>query len=469
MRASRRSGWAVAAVAALTAGASPAVAQHPEEARNMRLVGAHDLQGRSAYQPVIQRQGERWIAYVGHHGGQGVNTLTGATEENGTSIVDVTDPARPVYLAHIPGPSGTAEGGGAQMVQVCGIRGRTYLLRTRGNLAHEIWEVSDPRLPRLVTTVVDRLGGTHKNWWDCGSGIAYLVADLRPAGWQTRRGLKIYDLGDPARPRFIRDFGLVGTEPGSAPRPEAQRPGGSGLHEPVLHGNRLYLAYGTSANGVMQIVDVGRLLTGDPAPTPANLLGPQIGRIDMQPFLGGHTAYPVIGVEIADYARNRDHRVRDFVALASESIANQCQETRHVVSFVEITDPSRPYPVSTFQVRESSGNYCERGGRFGPHAPNWSFNPTFYRKLLFVAYFNAGVRAVDVRDPFFPREAGFYIPATNANTDLRCARGRSCPRAIQTNNVELDDRGYLYLVDRANTGLHIVELTGEARAIVDSR
>ena len=40
-----------------------------------------------------------------------------------------------------------------------------------------------------------------------------------------------------------------------------------------------------------------------------------------------------------------------------------------------------------------------------------------------------------------------------------------CKVAIQTNNVEVDERGFVYLVDRANTGLHIVEPTGAARAI----
>jgi len=29
--------------------------------------------------------------------------------------------------------------------------------------------------------------------------------------------------------------------------------------------------------------------------------------------------------------------------------------------------------------------------------------------------------------------------------------------------VELDDRGYIYIVDRANTGMHILELTGDAK------
>jgi len=38
---------------------------------------------------------------------------------------------------------------------------------------------------------------------------------------------------------------------------------------------------------------------------------------------------------------------------------------------------------------------------------------------------------------------------------------------VQTNNLEVDDRGLIYLVDRADTGLHIVELRGEARRIAE--
>jgi hypothetical protein len=48
-----------------------------------------------------------------------MNPLTGKQESNGTSIVDVTDPATPKYLYHIPGETGTGEAGGAQMVRLC--------------------------------------------------------------------------------------------------------------------------------------------------------------------------------------------------------------------------------------------------------------------------------------------------------------------------------------------------------------
>src|SRR5947199_7610525 len=95
-----------------------------DEAWNMELVGRQDLQARSEYQPVVKEQNGRWILYVGHHGGterepKPQNAVTGAREFNGTSVVDVTDPHAPRYLAHIPGDEGLGEAGGAQMVRVC--------------------------------------------------------------------------------------------------------------------------------------------------------------------------------------------------------------------------------------------------------------------------------------------------------------------------------------------------------------
>jgi hypothetical protein len=93
--------------------------------------------------------------------------------------------------------------------------------------------------------------------------------------------------------------------------------------------------------------------------------------------------------------------------------------------------------------------------------------PVFYKKLALVTWFNAGVRAIDLRDPYSPREVGYFIPSITETTEKRCIKvdGQDrCKIAIQSNNVETDDRGYIYVVDRANTGMHILELTGEARA-----
>ena len=467
-------GFAIAAAAAAQETAKA-------EARNMRLVGYSDLQARTAYQPVVQRQGNRWIAYVGHHGDMKPNPLSGREEHNGTSVVDVTDPKSPKYLAHIPGEEGKAEQGGAQMVRVCsgadlpkGDKSRFYMLRTFGNQGHEVWDVTDPTQPALLATVIKGLKGTHKNFWECDTGIAFLVSgDPR---WRTSRMTQIYDLSDPAKPEFIREFGLVGQQPGAA------GPVPTSLHGAISigpKGNRVYFGYGTNTEGVLQIVDREKLLNGPKEPTPENLLAPQIARVDLPPMHGAHTAFPVLGMQVAEFSKNLLGRTRDFVVVTDEAIQKECLEGRQMVWFVDVTTETKPFGVSSWTVPEKSGNFCSRGGRFGTHSSNENFTPIYYKRIMFFAHFNAGVRAVDIRDPFNPREIGYYIPAMTANTvvlETPGGAGTKLPfteaskkRAIQTNNVDVDDRGYIYIVDRANTGMHILELTGSARAAADWR
>jgi hypothetical protein len=420
------------------------------ESRDMELVGAHGLEGRSAYQPVIHRQGERWIAYVGHHAGRALNPLTRKEEDNGTSVVEVTDARAPKLLAHIPGELG----GGAQMVRVCdgatlprADKRRVYLLRTRGNSAHEIWDVTDPARPSFVVTVAADLSGTHKNWWECDTGIAYLVSGV--PGWRTHRMTQVFDLSDPARPRFIRDFGLPGQQPGGT------GPVGTGLHGAISAGparNRIYFGYGTNADGVLQIVDRRKLLEGPREPTAANLLHPQVGRLDLPATLGAHTTFPILDMEVAEFARDRVGSRRDFVLIVNEALASHCGEARQMAWLADVTAESRPMIVSGWTVRESSGNFCSRG-RFGAHSSNESFTPIYYRRLVFISFFNAGVRAVDIRDPYRPTEVAYFIPAGNP----------------LTNNVEVDGRGYVYIVDRGSLGMHILALAGEARKIANWR
>jgi len=472
-----------------------AAAQQKVEKSNMDLVGYSDLQARSAYQPTIHKQGDRWIAYVGHHGGSQPNVVTGKAEDNGTSIVDVTDPKRPRYLAHIPGEPtrpGGGESGGAQMARVCdgsslprADKSKVYLLRSFGGSAHEIWDVTDPAKPTRVTVVVSGLRDTHKSWWECDTGIAFLVSGL--PDWRTRRMTQIYDLSDPAKPVFIRNFGLSGQQPGSTgPVPTELH----GAMSTGPKGNRVYFGYGTGASGIMQIVDREKLLTGPKEPTDANLLSPQVVRVDLPPDVGAHTVFPMLGMQLAEFARQKlrpgsaaaagvdhDHgdaapdrtqARRDFIAAVGETTANECLENRQMLRLFDITTETRPFGVSSWTVPESSGNFCERGGRFGTHSSNENLTPIYYNRVLFLAHFNAGVRAIDVRDPLQPKEIGYFIPAVTDKTDKRCVgtgADQHCKTAIQTNNVEVDDRGYIYIVDRANTGMHILQLTGSARQV----
>ena len=70
--------------------------------------------------------------------------------------------------------------------------------------------------------------------------------------------------------------------------------------------------------------------------------------------------------------------------------------------------------------------------------------------LIYIAWFNAGLRIIDWSNPFNPKEVGSYIPAGN--------KERCCP---QSNDVYVDkETGLIYMSDRWGLGLHILEYTG---------
>jgi hypothetical protein len=445
--------------------------------------------------PTIHQQGGRWIAYVGFHGGRAVNPLTGQMEQNGTMIIDVTDPKQPKTLINLPGedtPQGQGEG--AQMVRVCdgstlprADRNKVYMLRSFGGSAHETWDVTDPAKPVRLAVVVSGLRDTHKNFWECDTGIAFLVSGL--PDWRTQRMTQIYDLSDPTKPVFIRNFGLVGQQPG------ATGPVPTELHGAISLGprvNRVYFGYGTGSDGVVQVVDREKLLNGPKEPTEANLKYPVIAQIDLPPDMGAHTAFPLLGIELAEFAKQKpraraaagadaahaaagpppepSQARRNFVIAVGESTGNECLENRQLMRFIDITNESFPIGVSSFTVPEASGNFCSRGGRFGAHSINENVTTFYDKRLVFLTYFNAGLRVVDIRDPLNPKEVGHYIPAVTSKTTNRCVgqgAAQRCKIAIQTNNAEVDGRGYIYMVDRANTGMHILELTGPARQIAN--
>ena len=200
------------------------VAEH----KNMDLVGTNDLQARSTYQPAVHHYANgKYILFAGHHA-LGTNPVThqqlpsfnpktGKNEPNGTSIVDVTDPANPVYLFHIPvgtpvTPPALPTNGGAQYDQrICDGStlpihdSKVYLLRSYSNSAHEIWDVTNPSSPVGVRTVaggnpvIGSLAGTHKSWWECDTGIAYIVgrrSNDTANGWKPGNHMFIMDLGN---------------------------------------------------------------------------------------------------------------------------------------------------------------------------------------------------------------------------------------------------------------------------------
>src|SRR5258706_210699 len=354
-----------------------------QSAWNTELAGHSDLQGRSAYQPIIINENGREIAYVGHHTGKMPNPLTGAVEGNGT---------------------------------------------------------------------------------------------------------KIYDLSDPATPVYIRDFGLLGQQPGATSFQGVRA--GIQIHGPISAGvakNRVYAAYGTGGDGVIQILDRKKLLSAFSnalKPTAEEMLAPQVGYIVMSPDQGAHTAMPMYGVPIPGFQGHSVLKTRDLLVVASEQgRGDHCRpgpggnrSAPHLGFLLDITNEPTPWPLATFHVPENPGDFCGRGGRFGAHAGTESFYPPYYGKLAIFSWFNAGTRVFDIRNPFAVEEGAYFIPAPNKNTMAFCADGIShpdgdpkitpaCTKVIQTNNVEVDDRGLIYSADRAGTGLHIIRLKGRAAQV----
>lgn len=435
-------------------------------AHDMRLVGYNDLQGRPSYHPYVIKQGNRWILYASHHTPQAPGH---GPQDNGTSILDVTNAHHPVFLVHVPSQY-PAPDNEARHVRVCPVGRGFVMLRTTGQKSHDLYNVTDPAHPVFLKSVVADLTYTHKPYWDCEIGYMFLPSKAANDGWRANY-VKVYWI-DPASninaitPVFVRDFGLVGQEPGSSgPIPTS-------IHMPLgaKYHDRVYFGWGSGGSGIMQITNYSKIV--EPPwpipPTPANLTYPELGRLAWPSQWGVHTAYELKNFYLEDFALGQleTDAFHDFVVTVSEAGGNRCSNERDIAWIVDISQPDKPIPISTMQHKAAvGGNFCNKGGRFGPHSSQERFDGPFYKKLVFLAYFNAGLRVFDIRNPFAPVEVAHFVPNFNTNTYF-CAENQCDTRAIQTNNVDTDTRGYIYIVDRAGTGTHILELKGEAREII---
>jgi hypothetical protein len=484
------------------------------DVHNTKWLGHNDLQGRTVYQTTVHTYPNgRVYAFAGHFNGKMLNPMTGVVETNGTSIVDVTDPRKPVYVKHLP-----ADNGGARMNMICdgsvlpngaanGESGRVYLLRENGSLSHEVWDVTNPAQPTLKSVPVTGQDVTHRSWWDCNSGIAYIVAGAtgakaaNPDHWNhassPSQHLKIFDLSNPANPVYIEDYGFPGQNPGSTFKIPGSDTVPPGVHGPIAVStfkgktvNRLYMPYGVESNGIIQIVDTDKLLPppyghGTPfvnpqSPTDAELLAPQIGVIYMPGAEGGHSSMPYFGMKLDQYQNFTENNVRDILAVSSEETDNRCTGSPHLLYLMDITSTKpddaattaeqHPWPISTVTVNDFSGrpNFCSRGTRFGVHSMNENFNDPFYGKLMISAWFDAGIRVTDIRDPYHPVEVAYFIPPINANTQASQATidGTTyTSKDVSCDNTYVDNDGLLYCGDRVGGGLDIVQLTGQAAQI----
>jgi len=346
--------------------------------------------------------------------------------------------------------------------------GRDYLIRnsevltegeTGKDLKYQIFDITsranDPSKISLVSEITGTPPGScgpgcggpfimraHKGWWSQDTG--YFYAASGEPGFRNVV-IQIFDLKDPHAPKFVGRAWLPSQKDGE-PGYEGQY-----AHHPVVDevNKRLYVGYRNS--GWTAEFDIA-----DPAKPRL------VWSLDMNPpHRGPHTVSPIVYDKVPNFGPSALPRKYAFVVDEAAGTADMapCPGGVRAGSYMlDITNEGRPFPVSVWQV--PVGDFCSKGGRFGPHQSAETVNGRinrFENKIAWLAYFNAGIRVLDLSDPYHLQELGYYIPKTNERSH---PIDKGQPVAIQINDVDIDHRGLAYASDRIGTGLFILEYTG---------
>ena len=405
------------------------------EASNMKPIGYSDLEGHGAFKMTIRHVNDHWYLYMGH------------LWLHGWSIVDVTDPANPKLVKFIKGPENTwtiqmemhdnlmitalqsesAEWGGSSDPKAPFDEGVM------------LWDISDPVNPKELSHWKTGAQGTHRNGYP-GGKYAYLSASM--PGYKGNI-LLILDVSDPQNPKEAGRWWMPGQKEGEPPLTQP-----TGFHgPPTIEGSTAYLAYGPSVV-VLDIEDVSKpKLVGQLNYSPPFKGGPTSGhdvlKIPGKPLLFVHS---------------------EGSGGDTSSMAPTCTGPLDITAMIDIQNPAKPRLMSLFPLPAPPkdapySNFCDKGGRFGPHNTNLEYHLPDVEKqanLVYLTYFNAGLRIFDIEDPRMPKEAGWFIPPQPTK------RIGPIPAKLvsQTEDVLVDTRGNIYITDK-QWGLFVLRYTGK--------
>lgn len=363
----------------------------------IRQVGYFDCPGGGQ---VVVRGG---VAFVAH-----------MNAPDGTTVVDVSDPARPRRLATIGVPPGMH----SHKVRVAG---DVMLVNREAQPAEHpaagfqgglgIFDVSDPGRPREIAFW--RCGGAGVHRFTFDGRYAYISPEV---DGYVGNIVMILDLADPARPQEVGRWWMPGQWVAGGERP-AWTGREHRCHHPIRLGNRLYVSYWHGGFVILDIEDMAK---------PKLVAG-----LDWSPpFLAPtHTALPM----------PFPLRGRRVLLVADEDVAKLEPGPPSFLWLVDITDERRPVPFASFQLPEVDG--APQPLFTGCHQPCEEVRGT----EIPVAWFAHGLRVVDVANPHAPREVASFVPPVPEGA-----------KRVSSNDVCFDARGLLYLIDRGR-GLHILE------------
>jgi hypothetical protein len=143
---------------------------------------------------------------------------------------------------------------------------------------------------------------------------------------------------------------------------------------------------------------------------------------------------------------------RDLLVVSDECIQNDGLDWPKLVWLVDARVETNLVPIGTLPAPPVDA-FAHRGGRFGAHNLHENLPvPSSWRseEIVVGTFFNAGVRAYDIRNPYQPQEVAYFVPG---------APVMSPAGAIQLNDVYVDERRIVYTVDRFVGGLYILEMT----------
>ncbi len=373
---------------------------HSEESQGFKLIGHSDLGGCGDGMQLMRR-GD--TLYVGHFG----------PSRMGTSIVDVSDVTSPTLVRQWPAPANSH----THKVQVADGLLLTNHERFRSDdpwsAGMAIYDLADPFDPTQIGFWESTGNGVHRIVYE-GGRYAYLSAT--PDGFDARIWV-IVDLDDPANPVEAGRWWWPGQWTGGGEEPDWP-PGQSwNTHHAIVRGDRAYLGLW---DGGMVILDISDLA----APTVVSHLNWDEGGET-------HTCLPLLS--------------RNVVVVTDEATADGCEGPPHMVRVVDISDERSPEVIAICPQPE--GDFCDRGLRFGAHCLHEN-RPGSYRseELMFVTYFNAGLRVYDLADPASPQEIAAYIPECPPGQDV-----------VQINDVWVGEDHLVYITDRIGGGAYVLE------------
>jgi len=335
---------------------------------------------------------------------------------SGTTIVDVANPRRPKIVARIDVPEGwhshkVRAADGIMLVNHEKL-GQSGSRDFGGGLG--IYDVSRPAAPKLISKWTTGGRGVHR--YDFDGRYAYISPT---ADGYVGNIVMILDLADPTRPEEVGRWWIPGQwEAGSEPYPWGAYVSPR-CHHPLRQGERLYVSYWHHGFFILDIADMARpkvvaALNSSPSfPHPT------------------HTCLPMPG----------PLKGRTIMVVADEDVAKLRPSPPAFTWIYDITHETNPLPIATFQVPGLDPDGAPQPQMMGCHQPSERFRDT----IIPFAWFAQGLRLVDIADPFAPREVGYYVPDPTAGAEM-----------VSSNDVTMDDRGILYLVDRIE-GVDIIE------------